>query len=113
MAQKEGIAFLGTSHYGPKTARCKETLTKLNTIINMIRQNGSIKQEFFTHGSKVCVIGRVFRHNDGSNHVFAYDMIEDESKNREFEIKFKMHLLDVYEKKYLKYQITGEPLKTT
>lgn len=79
----------------------------------MIRQNGSIKQEFFTHGCKVCVIGRVFRHSDGTNHVFAYEMIEDAGKERDFEIKFKMHLLDVYKNKYLKYKITGEPLEIT
>ncbi|XP_055311039.1 uncharacterized protein LOC129573902 [Sitodiplosis mosellana] len=113
LVQREGIAFLGTSHYGPRTARCKKMLSNLNIILNMIRQNGSIKQEFFTHGCKVCVIGRVFRHSDGTNHVFAYDMIEDAGMNRDFEIKFKLHLLDVYKTKYLKYQITGEPLETT
>lgn len=109
LAKKEGIAFLGTSN-GPKTIKCKQMLDNINVLINVIRKNGSIKQNFFTHGCKVCVIGRVFGHNDGTNHVFAYDMIEDTGKNRDFEIKYKKHLMDTYEMKYLKFKITGEPL---
>lgn len=76
--------------------------------MNVIKRNGEIKQSFLPHGAKVCVIGRVFMHNDGTNHVFAYDMIEDESTSREFEIKFKKHLLSLYNEGYLKNKITGE-----
>lgn len=70
---------------------------------------GTIKQEFFTHGCKVCVIGRAFAHSDGTNHIFAYHMLEDSDMNRDFEIKFKNHLISVYETKYLKYKIDGSP----
>lgn len=87
-------------------------LRYLKTIINVIKRNGEIKQNFFTHGAKVCVIGRVFRHTDGTNHVFAYDVIEDGSTSREFEIKFKKHLLSVYKERYLKNKITGELMGT-
>lgn len=110
LARKEGIAFLGSSHSGPKTAKCKEMLNNINLVINVIKKNATIKQDFFTHGSKVCVIGRTFGHRDGKNHVFAYDMFEDAGISREFEIKFKKHLLDVYKMKYLKFKINGQPI---
>lgn len=110
LARREGIAFLGAEHYGPRTAKCKEMLNHLNIIANVIKRNSAIKQDFFTHGSKVCVIGRAFSHIDGTNHVFAYHMIEDTGINRDFEIKFKQHLLEVYETKYMKFKVTGEPI---
>ncbi|XP_031632109.1 uncharacterized protein LOC116346291 [Contarinia nasturtii] len=110
LAKKEGIAFLGSSHYGPKTEKCKQMLNNINILINIIKKNAIIKQEFFRHGSKVCVIGRVFWHRDGRNHVFAYDMFEDAGVSRDFEIKFKKHLLDVYRMKYLKFKVNGEPI---
>lgn len=107
-AKQEGIPFLGTVNYGPKTAKCKAMLNHLKIVINVIRENGAIKQQPFTHGAKVCVIGRVFGHNDGTNHVLAYHMIEDNHVNRDFEIKFKEHLANVYETKYLKFKVSGE-----
>lgn len=110
LAQKEGIPYLGTEHCHPNSDKCKEMLQNVNILINIIRRNGAIKQEFFTHGCKVCVIGRVFSHNDGTNHVFAYNMIEDSGVNREFEIKFKQHLISVYKMKYLKYNVNGGAL---
>lgn len=107
LAKREGIAYLGADHFHPNTSECKEMLQNINIIINIVRRMGAIKQEFFTHGSKVCVIGRVFSHTDGTNHVFAYHMLEDASMDRDFEIKFKNHLISVYESKYLKYKIDG------
>lgn len=107
LARREGIPYLGTEHFGPKTAKCKEMLDNVNVILNVIRRNGAIKQEFFTHGCKVCVIGRVFSHSDGTNHVFAFNMIEDVDLNRDFEINFKKHLTDVYKTKYSAYTING------
>lgn len=77
-------------------------LSDLEILINVIKRNAAITQDFFTHGNKVCVIGRAFSHADGTNHVFAYDMIEDDGDSRDFEIKFKRHLIDVYKNKYLK-----------
>lgn len=108
LAQKEGIPYLGATHFNPKTKQCKEMLQNINILINTIKRNGAIKQEFFTNGCKVCVIGRVFSHTDGTNHVFAYNMIEDIDTNREFEIKFKHHLISVYQTKYLKYKVDGD-----
>lgn len=110
LAKKEGIPFLGTEHYGPRTSRCKEIMDNLNIVANVIKRNSVITQDFFTHGSKMCGIGRVFSHIDGTNHVFAYHMIEDSVLNRDFEVKFKKHLLEVYETKYMKYKITGESI---
>lgn len=107
LAQREGIPYLGTEDFHPNKSKCKEMLQNINMIINIIRRMGAIKQEFFTHGCKVCVIGRVFGHSDGTNHIFAYHMIEDASKDRDFEIKFKNHLISVYNSKYLKYYIDG------
>lgn len=107
MAQREGIPYLGAEHFHPNKAKCKETLQNVNMILNIMRRMGAIKQDFFTHGCKVSVIGRVFGHSDGTNHVFAYHMIEDDCKARDFEIKFKNHLISVYESKYLKYKIDG------
>lgn len=108
LAQKEGIPYLGTEHFEPKSDKCKEMLQNVNILINIIRRNGAIKQDFFTHGCKVCVIGRVFSHSDGTNHVFAYHMIEDVAVDRDFEMKFKHHLISVYKNKYLRYKLNGE-----
>lgn len=113
LAKREGIPYLGTDDYHPNKTKCKEMLENISIIINIMRRMGAIKQEFFTHGCKVSVIGRVFGHSDGTNHVFAYHMIEDDSKNRDFEIKFKNHLLSVYETKYLKYMIDGSKYNST
>lgn len=110
LAQKEGIPYLGTNHFNPKTTQCKEMLQNINILINIIKRNGAIKQEFFTHGCKICVIGRVFGHTDGRNHVFAYNMIEDIDVKREFEINFKHHLISVYHTKYLKYKVDGKTM---
>lgn len=107
LAQREGIPYLGAEDFHPNKTKCKEMLQNVNMILNIIRRMGAIKQEFFTHGCKVSVIGRVFGHSDGTNHVFAYHMIEDDCKERDFEIKFKNHLISVYESKYLKYKIDG------
>lgn len=110
LARKEGIPFLGAENFGPKSAKCQEQLQNVNILINIIKRNAAIKQDFFTHGSKVCVIGRAFSHSDGTNHVFAYHMIEDADVSRDFEIKFKHHLISVYDMKYLKYKVNGETL---
>lgn len=109
LAKKEGIV-VGPHHFGSRTAKCKDTLNHLNVITNVIKRNSVITQEFFTHGSKICVIGRAFSHRDGTNHVFAYHMIEDSGLDRDFEIKFKKHLLEVYANKYMKFKVTGEPI---
>lgn len=110
LAKREGIPYLGMEHFRAETAKCQTMLQNVNILINIIQRNGAIKQEFFKHGCKVCVIGRVFGHSDGTNHVFAYHIIEDDNVCRDFEIKFKHHLIDVYATKYLKYMINGQPI---
>lgn len=107
LALREGIPYLGGDDFQPNSSKCKEMLQNIKMMINIIRRDGAITQDFFANGSKVCVIGRVFSHSDGTNHVFAYHMLEDASKNREFEIKYKNHLISEYELKYLKYKIDG------
>lgn len=107
LAKREGISYLGSENCHPSKSKCKETLQNINMLINIMRRTGSIKQEFLTHGSKVCVIGRAFAHCDGKTHIFAYQMIEDAHMNRDFEIKFKKHLISVYETKYLKFKTDG------
>lgn len=101
LARREGLVIKNT-FCNTKTESCQNMLSDLQTIINVIKKNAAIKHDFFSHGNKVCVVGRTFSHTDGTNHVFAYDMVEYGDDDNDFGIKFQQHLIDAYENKYLK-----------
>lgn len=101
-ACRSGIPYLG-GDYPPTTKRCKEMLGHLKKIISIIKRNASIRQDFFDSGSKVCVIGTPFLNSSNNTvQIIAFNILEDNQINREFEVNFKQTLFDFYDQKYLK-----------
>lgn len=103
-ACRSGIPYLG-GDYQPTSLRCQQMLGHLKTIIAVIKRNAYIRQDYFTNGSKMCVVGTPFL-NTSSNtvQIIGFDMLEDHHASRQLEINFKQTLYEFYDKKYLKHQ---------
>lgn len=100
-----GIPYLG-GDYPPTTARCQQMLGHLKTIIAVIKRNAYMRQDYFTNGSKICVVGTPFLNTSNNTvQIIGFDMFEDHQANRQMEINFKHTLYEFYDKKYLRQEM--------
>lgn len=83
-------------------------LQNIAILLKTIQKNIADTQKDFKVGNKVYVCGVPLPCRQNKVRIFAFDMYEDESANRDTEINFKKHLIRLYEKKYLKYTIDNK-----
>lgn len=84
-----------------------EDMDKILTIIkrNPIFNSG---KNTLTYGSKVIVIGKPYHIRNNRIVVYANGIYPDNGVNRDFEIYFKRHLIELYQNIYYKYTLDGE-----